>query len=287
MWGVLLLCLRCSRGHGVLAYGNKHRRMRRTGGVRIAATDAKEASYVETLLRQAEAAATEAKCMLPRPDWAWEGSGAIKRRGSKKSLGLITLRGTKKTQFLESDSAAEWICCDAPECGTWHQLPPRIKVATLPDNFICQLADEWAPGSGAKCLAAARLKKKSAAAALKQKKKSAASAAKQQPSSAVAAAAPAAIATSLSSSGDGVSSIGGATMYLGTRTLTFGAQTILRNMLKVRVPRHCPCICVGGVGGRRAQCRAGAARSRGELRGARARVGVLRNAGLREMASAA
>ena len=48
----------------VLAYyGNKHRRMRRTGGVRIAATDAKEASYVETLLRQAEAAATEAKCM--------------------------------------------------------------------------------------------------------------------------------------------------------------------------------------------------------------------------------
>ena len=28
-------------------------------------------------------------------------------------------------------------------------------------------------------------------------------------------------------------------MYLGTATLTFGAQTILRKMLKVQVPRYC------------------------------------------------
>ena len=124
------------------------RRLQRTGGVRLPTVSANEAEHVEDILNSMAQVSQHAKDMLPRPDWAWGGS--VKRRGSKKACGLVTLRGTKKKQAMQVINV-EWVQCEDPCCGKWLELPSQIQAASLPDNFFCKLANKWSPGYGALC----------------------------------------------------------------------------------------------------------------------------------------
>ena len=36
----------------------------------------------------------------------------------------------------------EWVCCETPGCGKWRVLPEKVKAASLPDSFNCEM-NSW------------------------------------------------------------------------------------------------------------------------------------------------
>ena len=36
----------------------------------------------------------------------------------------------------------EWVCCETPGCGKWRVLPEKVKAASLPDSYTCEM-NSW------------------------------------------------------------------------------------------------------------------------------------------------